>query len=107
MPCPPNNEIMPQGRAGTHCAKACTVLVENSATGCDLGLYPQPRRNRASGGRAVATLKTWRLLTKLRCCPHRATAIIAAIRVIQTIEEQPHRGRKEALGPYAGTQPFG
>jgi len=49
-------------------------------------------RNRAPGERAVATLKTWRLLTKLRCSPHRATPIIAAIRVLQTIHEQPHQG---------------
>jgi hypothetical protein len=27
-------------------------------------------------------------LTKLRCCPSRATAIIAAIRVLQAIEDQ-------------------
>ena len=46
-------------------------------------------RNRAPGERAVATLKTWRILTKLRCCPQRATAIIAAIRVLQTTEDQP------------------
>lgn len=45
-------------------------------------------RNRASGERAVATLKTWKILAKLRCCPHRASAIIAAIRVLQTIEDQ-------------------
>ncbi len=44
--------------------------------------------NRAPGERAVATLKTWKLLTKLRCCPQRATPIIAAIRVLQTIEDQ-------------------
>jgi hypothetical protein len=49
-------------------------------------------RNRAPGERAVATLKTWRLLSKLRCCPHRATPIIAAIRVLQPIHEQPQRG---------------
>jgi hypothetical protein len=49
-------------------------------------------RNRAPGERAVAILKCWRLLAKLRCCPHRTTAIIAAIRVLQTIEEQPQRG---------------
>jgi hypothetical protein len=36
----------------------------------------------------VATLKTWKLLTKLRCCPARAIAIVAAIRVLQTIEDQ-------------------
>jgi len=45
-------------------------------------------RNRAPGERAVATLKTWKVLSKLRCCPRRATAIINAIRVLQTIEEQ-------------------
>ncbi len=45
-------------------------------------------RNRAPGERAVATLKSWKVLTRLRCCPHRATAIINAIRVLQTIEEQ-------------------
>jgi hypothetical protein len=45
-------------------------------------------RNRAPGERAVATLKTWRLLTKLRCCPRRATTIILAIRVLQAIEDQ-------------------
>ena len=42
-------------------------------------------RNRAPGERAVATLKTWRILTKLRCCPQRATATIAAIRVLQKL----------------------
>jgi hypothetical protein len=31
---------------------------------------------RALGERAVATLKTWKILTKLRCCPRRATAIV-------------------------------
>jgi hypothetical protein len=45
-------------------------------------------RNRAPGGRAVATLKTWKVLAKLRCCPMRATAIVNAIRFLQTIEEQ-------------------
>jgi DDE superfamily endonuclease/Helix-turn-helix of DDE superfamily endonuclease len=45
-------------------------------------------RNRAPGERAMAILKTWKILTKLRCCPHRATNIVAAIRVLQTIEDQ-------------------
>jgi hypothetical protein len=45
-------------------------------------------RNRAPGERAVATLKTWRLLNKLRCCPQRATSIVAAIRVLQALEDQ-------------------
>jgi hypothetical protein len=45
-------------------------------------------RNRAPGERAVATIKTWKILAKLRCCPQRATTIIAAIRVLQTTEEQ-------------------
>ncbi|GIH21682.1 hypothetical protein Raf01_98540 [Rugosimonospora africana] len=45
-------------------------------------------RNRAPGERAIATLKTWKLLTKLRCCPRRATTIIGAIRVLQAVEDQ-------------------
>jgi hypothetical protein len=45
-------------------------------------------RARAPGERAVATLKTWKILTKLRCCPQRATTIIAAIRVLQSVDEQ-------------------
>jgi hypothetical protein len=44
--------------------------------------------NRAPGERAVATLKTWKILTKLRCCPRRATPIIAAITVLQAIDDQ-------------------
>jgi hypothetical protein len=49
-------------------------------------------RNRAPGERAIATLKTWRLLTKLRCCPRRATTITAAILVLQHTEDQAKRG---------------
>jgi len=45
---------------------------------------------RALGERAVATLKTWRILTKLRCCPRRATAIVQAILVLHTTEAGPH-----------------
>jgi len=46
-------------------------------------------RNRGPGERAVATIKTWKLLTQLRCCPRRAaTTIIAAIRVLQTVEDR-------------------
>ncbi len=45
-------------------------------------------RNRAPDERAMATPRTWKLLTKPRCCPRRTTVIIAAIRVLQTIEEQ-------------------
>jgi hypothetical protein len=43
---------------------------------------------RAIGERAIATLKTWKLLTKLHCCPRRATALLAAILVLQLVEEQ-------------------
>jgi hypothetical protein len=42
---------------------------------------------RSIGERAVATLKTWHLLDKLRCCPQRATAICAAILVLQQVED--------------------
>ncbi len=43
-------------------------------------------RIRALGERAVATLKGWKVLVKLRCCPRRATALIAAILVLHLIE---------------------
>jgi len=45
---------------------------------------------RAVGERAIATVKCWKLLTKLHCCPKRATALLAAILVLQLVEEQRH-----------------
>ncbi|GGS72643.1 hypothetical protein GCM10010156_34390 [Planobispora rosea] len=33
-------------------------------------------RIRAIGERAAATLKAWKALVRLRCCPHRTTAIV-------------------------------
>jgi hypothetical protein len=39
---------------------------------------------RARGERAVATLKAWKILVKLSCCPHQATAIVQAILVLHT-----------------------
>lgn len=41
-------------------------------------------RLRAPGERGPATLKTWRLLHRLRCCPQRGTAIVAAILTLET-----------------------
>ena len=41
---------------------------------------------RAIGERAVATLKGWKVLTKLRCCPRRATAIVQAILVLHHVQ---------------------
>ncbi|MGC9666564.1 IS5/IS1182 family transposase, partial [Planosporangium sp. 12N6] len=38
------------------------------------------------------TLKTWKVLTKLHCCPRRATPILAAITLLQLIEEQRESG---------------
>ena len=43
-------------------------------------------RFRAIGERAVATLKAWKSLVKLRCCPRRATAIVQAILFLQATE---------------------
>jgi hypothetical protein len=43
-------------------------------------------RIRAIGERANATLKDWKVLTKLRCCPRRATAIVKAILVLHHVE---------------------
>lgn len=49
-------------------------------------------RIRAIGERANATLKTWKVLTKLRCSPHRATAIAQAILVLHHVENPLYAG---------------
>jgi hypothetical protein len=43
-------------------------------------------RLRAPGERGNAQLKNWRILRKLRCCPHRAGHLTKAIHVLQTRE---------------------
>lgn len=43
---------------------------------------------RAVGERAIATVKSWTLLAKLHSCPPRATALLAAVLVLQHVEEQ-------------------
>ena|SRR5437588_2394265 len=47
---------------------------------------------RAVGERAVATLKGWKVLTKLRCCPRRASVVVQAILVLHQVEAEGHRG---------------
>jgi len=49
-------------------------------------------RIRARGERANATLKTWKVLVKLRCCPRRATAIVQAILVLHHVEANRYAG---------------
>lgn len=49
-------------------------------------------RLRARGERAIATLKTWKVLTRLRCCPRRATAIVQAILVLHAVETSRYSG---------------
>ncbi|MGR6914319.1 transposase family protein [[Actinomadura] parvosata] len=46
----------------------------------------------AQGERAVATLKTWKALAQLRCCPCRTTSIVQALLVLQFIEEGRYSG---------------
>lgn len=36
--------------------------------------------------------RAWKILTKLRCCPRRATAIVQAILVLQRIEANRYAG---------------
>lgn len=43
-------------------------------------------RLRGPGERANAQLKTWKILRKLRCCPHRAGHLAKAIHVLHTRE---------------------
>jgi hypothetical protein len=47
---------------------------------------------RACGERAIATLKTWKILVKLRCCPRRATTIVQAILVLHHVETSRYTG---------------
>jgi hypothetical protein len=46
---------------------------------------PAHARIRAIGESAAATLKAWKILTRLRGCPHRATAIVQAILVLEAV----------------------
>jgi len=47
---------------------------------------------RAREERAITTLKTWKILVKLRCCPHRATTIVQAIPVLHHVEANRYAG---------------
>lgn len=47
---------------------------------------------RARGERAIATLKTWKILTKRRCCPRRATANVPAILALHHVEANRYAG---------------
>ncbi|WP_054813369.1 IS5/IS1182 family transposase [Nocardia arizonensis] len=47
---------------------------------------------RAPGERANAQLKCWKILHKLRCCPHKAGALVKAIHVPQEREIHTSRG---------------
>ncbi|MEV6350082.1 hypothetical protein [Actinoplanes sp. NPDC051851] len=49
-------------------------------------------RIRAIGERANATHMTWKVLTKLRCSPHRATQIVQAILVLHHVENPAYSG---------------
>ncbi|MGX7670824.1 transposase family protein [Plantactinospora sp. DSM 117369] len=49
-------------------------------------------RIRARGERAIATLKTWKILAKPRCCPLRTTAIVQAILVLHRVEANRYAG---------------
>lgn len=49
-------------------------------------------RIRGIGERAVATLKTWKILTKLRRCPRRTTAIVRAVLALHAVETDHYSG---------------
>jgi hypothetical protein len=59
---------------------------------------------RACGERAIATLKTWKILTKLRCCPRRATAIVQAILALHRVESR--RYPRWRVGNWRGAYPW-
>jgi hypothetical protein len=39
-------------------------------------------RQRGPGERAHAHLKSWKVLRKIRCCPHRAASLVKAVLVL-------------------------
>src|SRR5699024_6555145 len=51
---------------------------------------------RGPGERAIAQLKQWRILRRLRCCPHRAGEIARAVLVLQLRETG---GKRLTAGP--------
>lgn len=58
-------------------------------------------RIRCDGELAVATLKTWKILTALRCSPSRTTAVVQqAILVLRHVENPTHQGGR-TLSSYA------
>lgn len=49
-------------------------------------------RIRAIVERAVATWKSWKVLTKLRCCPPCAATLVEATLVLHLVEEDRYLG---------------
>jgi DDE superfamily endonuclease len=62
-------------------------------------------RIRARGERGISTLKTWKILAKLRCCPRRTTAIVHAILVLHHVETSRYTGRKWLIAYRQGSRP--
>jgi hypothetical protein len=56
-------------------------------------------RIRCRGERAVATLKTWKILTKLRCSPSRTIAMAQAVLVLHHVENPTYQGGKRSAMP--------
>lgn len=49
-------------------------------------------RIRCRGERADATLKTWKIVSKLRCGPSRTTAVVQAVLVVHRVEDPTCQG---------------
>jgi hypothetical protein len=49
-------------------------------------------RDAARGERAIAALKTSKILAKPRCCPRRATTIVQAILVLHHVQADRYAG---------------
>jgi hypothetical protein len=75
------------------CARRSSGVV--SGRSCHASRRRSTGRTRESvlvAKRAIATLKTWKILAKLRCCPRRATAIVQAILVLHHVEADRYAG---------------
>ena len=81
---------MPAAASGHH--SNATDIPAETVPPADVRQPLTHARIRAIGERANATLKGWKVLTKLRCCPRRATTIVQAILVLHHVETNRYAG---------------
>lgn len=81
-----------QGAGGTVCTPFKRHRYRPKLSARQKAVNRAHARIRVRGERAVVTLKTWKLLAKLRCSPSRTTTIVQAILVPHDVENPIHPG---------------